>query len=102
MTKNILIVDDDPTLLMLLGILLREEGFRVLAANSGEKALALLGTEKPEVVVTDLRMGGMDGLALFDAVRKSHPMLPVILLTAHGTIPEAVAATKRGVFGYLT
>jgi len=102
MTKNILIVDDDPTLLMLLGILLREEGFRVLAADSGEKALALLGTEKPDVVVTDLRMGGMDGLALFDAVRKSHPMLPVIVLTAHGTIPEAVSATKRGVFGYLT
>jgi len=102
MNPSILIVDDDATLLKLLGILLREEGFRVLAADSGEQALALLGAEKPSVVVTDLRMGGMDGLALFDAVRRSHPMLPVIVLTAHGSIPEAVAATKRGVFGYLT
>ena len=102
MNPSILIVDDDPTLLKLLGILLREEGFRVLAAESGEQALALLGAEKPSLVVTDLRMGGMDGLALFDAVRKSHPMLPVIVLTAHGSIPEAVSATNRGVFGYLT
>ena len=95
----ILIVDDDPTLLKLLGILLRAENYRVLAADSGEQALALLAVEKPHLVVTDLRMGGMDGMALFDAVRKTYPMLPVIILTAHGTIPEAVEATRRGVFG---
>lgn len=99
---TILTVDDDPTLLKLIGILLREEGFRVLAAESGEQALALLAAEKPQLVVTDLRMGGMDGMALFDAIRKTYPMLPVIILTAHGTIPEAVEATKRGVFGFVT
>ena len=99
---TILIVDDDPTLLKLLGILLREEGYRVLAADSGEQALALLAVEKPRLVVTDLRMGGMDGMALFDAVRRAYPMLPVIILTAHGTIPEAVEATRRGVFGFVT
>ncbi|MBI3149524.1 MAG: sigma 54-interacting transcriptional regulator [Betaproteobacteria bacterium] len=99
---TVLTVDDDPTLLKLIGILLREEGFKVLAADSAEKALALLAVEKPDLVVTDLRMGGMDGLALFDAVRKSNPMLPVIILTAHGTIPDAVDATKRGVFGFVT
>lgn len=99
---TILTVDDDPTLLRLIGILLREEGFRVLAAESGEQALALLATEKPDLVVTDLRMGGMDGLALFDAIRRHYPFLPVIILTAHGTIPEAVAATRRGVFGFVT
>ncbi len=98
----ILIVDDDPTLLKLLGILLRAENYRVLAADSGEQALALLAAEKPYLVVTDLRMGGMDGMALFDAVRKTYPMLPVIILTAHGTIPEAVEATRRGVFGFVT
>jgi two-component system response regulator GlrR len=54
------------------------------------------------VVVTDLRMGGMDGMALFDQIHRSNPVLPVIILTAHGTIPDAVAATQRGVFGYLT
>ncbi|CAG1011445.1 partial Transcriptional regulatory protein QseF, partial [Burkholderiales bacterium] len=67
---TILTVDDDPTLLKLIGILLREEGYKVLAAESGEKALALLAVEKPDLVLSDLRMGGMDGLALFDAVRK--------------------------------
>jgi len=99
---TILTVDDDPMLLKLIGILLREEGFRVLAAESAEQALALLAAEKPHLVVTDLRMGGMDGLALFDALRRTYPMLPVIILTAHGTIPEAVEATRRGVFGFVT
>lgn len=99
---TVLIVDDDSALLRLLGILLREEGYRVLAADNGEKALAMIAADKPNVVVTDLQMGGMDGIALFDAVRRTSPMLPVIVLTAHGTIPDAVAATRRGVFGYLT
>jgi two-component system response regulator GlrR len=53
-------------------------------------------------VVTDLRMSGMDGMAVFDAIHQRNPTLPVIILTAHGTIPDAVAATKRGVFGFLT
>ena len=99
---TILIVDDDPTLLRLLGMLLRQEGYRVLAADSAERALALLQTERPQLVITDLRMNGMDGLALFEAVRRESPLLPVIILTAHGTIPEAVQATRKGVFGFLT
>jgi two-component system response regulator GlrR len=57
---------------------------------------------RPQVVVTDLRMPGIDGLQLFDAIHRQHPALPVLILTAHGTIPDAVAATQRGVFGYLT
>jgi two-component system response regulator GlrR len=101
-TTTVLIVDDDPTLLRLLGILLREEGYRVAAADSGERALALLHAERPQLVITDLRMGGMDGLALFEAIRREFPLLPVIILTAHGTIPEAVHATRKGVFGFLT
>jgi len=99
---SILIVDDDPTLLKLLGILLREEGFDVQAAASGEQALSLLAGHKPNLVLTDLRMTGMDGLALFDEIRRKHPLLPVIILTAHGTIPEAVDATKRGVTAFIT
>jgi two-component system, NtrC family, response regulator GlrR len=99
---TILIVDDDPTLLRLLGMLLRQEGYRVVAADSAERALALLQTERPQLVITDLRMNGMDGLALFEAVRRELPLLPVIILTAHGTIPEAVQATRKGVFGFLT
>jgi two-component system response regulator GlrR len=70
--------------------------------ESGEAALAALSVSRPQVVVTDLRMQGMDGMALFDAIHRDSPSLPVVILTAHGTIPEAVTATRRGVFSFLT
>jgi two-component system response regulator GlrR len=69
---------------------------------SGEAALSALAVSRPQVVVTDLRMQGMDGMALFDAIHRDSPSLPVVILTAHGTIPEAVSATRRGVFSFLT
>jgi two-component system, NtrC family, response regulator GlrR len=97
----ILIVDDDPALLRLLSLRLREEGHAVIAAASGEAALAQLDHALPQLLITDLRMGGMDGLQLFDAVHRRHPLLPVLILTAHGTIPDAVRALQKGVFGYL-
>jgi two-component system response regulator GlrR len=100
--RRILIVDDDAALLRLLSLRLEKEGFQVLEASSGEQALAILASQTPDLVITDMRMGGMDGLALFDAVNRTHPTLPVILLTAHGNIPDAVTATRRGVFTYLT
>ncbi len=99
---KLLLVDDDPDLLRLLAIRLEAAGYDVATAGSGAAALARLAAERPQLLVTDMRMPAMDGNALFDAVRASHPMLPVIVLTAHGTIPEAVAATQRGVFSYLT
>jgi two-component system response regulator GlrR len=74
----------------------------VTAVESGEAALAALSVSRPQVVVTDLRMQGMDGMALFDAIHRDSPSLPVVILTAHGTIPEAVTATRRGVFSFLT
>ncbi len=98
----ILIVDDDADLLKLLTFRLQGAGYRVDSADSAERALAKLSISVPQLVITDLRMGGMDGMALFQNIRKTHPALPVIILTAHGTIPDAVAATQRGVFGYLT
>ena len=99
---RILIVDDEPALLKLLARRLELEGFDVVAAESGERALALLAVNQPQLVVSDLKMGGMDGMALFATIQQQHPLLPVIILTAHGSIPDAVAATRRGVFGYLT
>ncbi len=98
----VLVVDDDPDLLRLLTIRLTAAGYHVTGASSGEQALALLPTLRPRLILTDLRMDGMDGLALFDIVSRRYPTLPVIILTAHGTIPEAVDATRRGVFGFLT
>jgi len=99
---RILIVDDDPDLLRLMAIRLQSAGYDTTQAQSGEQALVQVMAVPPQLVVTDLRMGGMDGMALFDAIRSNYPALPVIVLTAHGTIPDAVAATQRGVFGYLT
>jgi two-component system response regulator GlrR len=101
MKRRILIVDDDPKQLRLLGLRLVNEGYLVAEAKSGEQALAQLGAGLPDLIITDVRMGGMDGLQLFEAVHRRHPTLPVIILTAHGSIPDAVAATRRGVFGYL-
>ncbi len=99
---RILVVDDDPDLLRLMQIRLTAAGYTVSTAESGERALAQASVERPQLVVTDLRMGGMDGMALFEAFRAGYPTLPVIILTAHGTIPDAVTAVQRGVFGYLT
>src|ERR1700682_3524238 len=99
---DVLLVDDDPDLLRLISLRLTSAGYRVRTADSGETALAALGVARPAVAVTDLKMPGIDGLALFDAIHRHHPTLPVIILTAHGTIPEAVSATERGVLGFLT
>jgi two-component system response regulator GlrR len=98
---RILTVDDDPTLLRLLSMRLRGEGHDVVEAGSGEAALAVLDQDLPQLLITDLRMGGMDGLQLFEAVHRRHPLLPVLILTAHGTIADAVKALRRGVFGYI-
>ena len=100
--RRILVVDDDAALLRLLSLRLQKEGFTVAEAASGEEALGKLAAAVPDLVITDMRMGGMDGLALFEAVNRRHPALPVIILTAHGNIPDAVHATRKGVFSYLT
>ncbi|CBJ82161.1 two-component system response regulator GlrR [Xenorhabdus bovienii] len=99
---RLLLVDDDPGLLKLLGMRLTSEGFRVTTAESGHEALRLLAKEKVDLVISDLRMDEMDGMALFAEIQKQHPGMPVIILTAHGSIPDAVAATQQGVFSFLT
>jgi two-component system response regulator GlrR len=99
---KVLLVDDDKDLLQLIAMRLTAAGYAVTAVESGQAALAALSVARPQVVVTDLRMQGMDGMALFDAIHRDSPSLPVLILTAHGTIPEAVTATRRGVFSFLT
>lgn len=98
----ILLVDDDPDLLRLLSLRLKARGYRILTAASAEEALTSIALESPQLVISDIRLPGKDGLALFEELRVTRPMLPVILLTAHGTIPDAIEATSRGVSGYLT
>ena len=99
---RLLVVDDDPDMLRLLSMRLMSAGYQVTAVTSAETALTQLEIEHPQLVLSDVRLPGRDGLQLFDEIRKRHPSLPVILLTAHGTIPDAVEATARGVFTYLT
>jgi two-component system response regulator GlrR len=101
-SAHLLVVDDDADMLRLLTMRLTAAGYRVSVAKSAEAALVQLDIERPQLVLSDVRLPGMDGLALFDEIRIHHPSLPVILLTAHGTIPDAVEATERGVFTYLT
>jgi len=99
---QVLVVDDDADMLRLLSLRLQAAGYEVTAVPSAEAALAQLEMHRPQLVLSDVQLPGKDGLALFDEVRSRHPSLPVILLTAHGTIPDAVEATARGVFTYLT
>ncbi|PWW47900.1 sigma 54-interacting transcriptional regulator [Melaminivora alkalimesophila] len=100
--QRILVVDDDADMLRLLSLRLRAAGYDVATAASAEAALAHFDLERPQLVLSDVRLPGRDGLALFDELRARCPALPVILMTAHGTIPDAVEATAKGVFTYLT
>ncbi|EHA7101005.1 two-component system response regulator GlrR [Salmonella enterica] len=99
---HLLLVDDDPGLLKLLGMCLTSEGYSVVTAESGQEGLRVLHREKVDLVISDLRMDEMDGMQLFTEIQKVQPGMPVIILTAHGSIPDAVAATQKGVFSFLT
>jgi len=99
---RVLLVDDDHSLLRLLSMRLSAEGYEVNAVDSGEQALVQLPLFHPHIIITDLQMGGMDGMTLFKQVNSRNPSLPVLILTAHGSIPDAVEATSSGVFSYLT
>jgi len=107
-TKNsppkgkILLVDDDPGLLRLLSIRLRAEGYDVEAVESAQLALSALNRFGPDLVITDLRMDKMDGIGLLKELQTRSPGLRVVIITAHGTIPDAVLATQSGAFGFLT
>lgn len=100
--QRILTVDDDADILKLLNMRLKAAGYQTMSASNGEEALAQIAINRPALVISDMRMPGMDGMALFDAIHQSDPSLPLIMLTAHGSIPDAVNATQRGVFGFLT
>ena len=99
---KILLVDDDPGLLRLLSIRLRAEGYEVEAVESAQKALGTLRQFTPDLVITDLRMDKMDGIGLLKELQTRSPGLRVVIITAHGTIPDAVTATQHGAFGFLT
>jgi DNA-binding NtrC family response regulator len=98
----VLLIDDDASLLEVLSFTLREEGHDVRAYTDARNALARLAEDPPDVVITDLKMPGVDGLTILDRVRQTDASIPVIILTAFGSIEDAVAAMKRGAHDYLT
>ncbi len=99
---RIMVVDDDPGLLRLLTIRLRAENYEVEPMENGVQALAAASRFRPDLVISDLRMDQLDGIGLLKELQTRWPGLKVILLTAHGTIPDAVHATQMGAFGFLT
>lgn len=99
--RRVLLVDDDPDLLRLLKLRLVAAGFGVEAVDNGQEALSRLVVFRPHAVVTDLRMDDLDGMGLFNLLREQYPTLPVIMMTAHGTIEDAVEATRQGIFGFV-
>ncbi len=101
MFPSILIVDDEPSILQSLGGLLTDEGFEVIAATNGYEALKIIGAESPDLVLLDIWMPGIDGIETLKEIKKSHPILPVIIISGHGTIETAVRATKLGAYNFI-
>ena len=99
---TILIVDDEPDTLTLLREIMEKEGYQVYTATSGQEALDTFGEHTPDVVLSDIQMPHMDGLALLAETRKRSPLTQVILLTAYGSLSTAVEGIKTGAFDYLS
>jgi len=102
LSTGILVVDDEESNLKVLERMLQKAGYRVLLASSGPEALDILRAEQPELVLTDLRMPGMDGLELLRASRTVAPSTEVILMTAFGTVEIAVEAMREGAYDFVT
>ena len=102
MSSRVLIVDDEPRMAESIAVALQRRGHECTTAVSGAEALERFADEPAHVVVTDLKMPGMDGLELLSRLAERAPGVPVIVLTAHGDVPSAVEAMSRGAFHFLT
>ena len=98
----VVVADDEESARISLGQILREDGYQVSLAADGEEALRLVAAEQPDVLLTDLKMPGMDGHELLSRVRQGYPEVAVVIMTAHGTIRSAVEALRQGAEDYLT
>ena len=102
MAHKILIIDDDTSLRRVLEYNLQEEGYEVCAAADGEHGLLLFAEQQPDLVITDLKMPGISGFQVLEAVKKRSPQIPVMVLTAFGAVATAVEAMKLGAYDYIT
>lgn len=100
--NKVLIVDDELNMRLVLAAMLKKEGYNVTSAADGREALQILKANKMDVVITDLKMPNLDGMGLLNCVTEQYPEVPVIMLTAHGTVATAVEALKKGALDYIT
>ena len=100
--SKVLVVEDEPNLRKVLGALLRREGYEVALAEDGEQGIAEFERSGPQVVITDLVMPKVGGMDLLKSINARDPDVPVIIITAHGTVDSAVEAIKLGAFDYIT
>lgn len=98
---RVLIVDDDRDIGMMLAALMHKEGLPCKVAYDGETALQIVPLEKPDMLLVDVKMPGIDGMAVLKQIKETHPDLPVVLITAYAEIPAAVMAMRAGAFDYL-
>ncbi len=101
MPGTILVVDDEPQILNVISGILLDEGFEVLTALDGETALKVVAEEAPELALLDIALPGMDGLELLEELKRSHPALPVIMISAYGSVENAVRATRLGAYDFI-
>ena len=99
--ETILIVDDEINYTLILAAVLEDEGFETLTANSGAEAMATLAESDVDLVLTDMKMPAMDGIDLLERIKKEDADLPVIMMTAHGTVEKAVEAMQKGAYNYI-
>ena len=99
--ETILIVDDEINYTLILAAVLEDEGFETLTANSGPEAMAILSESDVDLVLTDMKMPAMDGIDLLERIKKEDADLPVIMMTAHGTVEKAVEAMQKGAYNYI-
>jgi two-component system NtrC family response regulator len=99
--RTILIVDDEKNYLTVLSAVLEDEGFEVLTALGGREALEVHKTSDLDLILTDMKMPEMDGIELLDQIKSVDPDLPVIMMTAHGTVDKAVEAMQKGAYTYV-
>ncbi len=102
MKRRVLVVDDDAAILEVLEMRLTAMGFEVTATGDPQRALQAVDGDRFDVALLDLRMDPMDGIALMEVIHERQSRLPVLIMTAHGTIETAVEAVQRGAFDYLT
>ncbi len=101
MKPKIMVIDDEKNYLILLETLLTDEGYEVLTFSDPELALAFLDEDEVDVIITDVRMPNLSGQEVLEIIKKKHPHIPVIIMTAYGTVDGAVEAMKCGAFDYL-